>query len=94
MENPFLHWLLAIKLVILAEVHVFLNPGTKKQCCLGTLQSVKLYSSSGCPCELNGPHIFGGDQQSKVMLCQSFLRSELFIESKITGSNEQIHLKL
>lgn len=26
-----LHWLLAINLVILAEVHVFLNPGTKKR---------------------------------------------------------------
>lgn len=56
---------LGINLVILAEVHVFLNPGTKTQCCLCVPQAVQFYSSSGCPCESMGP-IFWGEGSSWV----------------------------
>lgn len=51
---------LGINLFILAELHVFLNPGTKKPVLPFYSKSVKLYSSCGCPCELDGSHIFGG----------------------------------
>lgn len=76
---------LGINLFILAEIHVFLNPGTKKPVLPFYSKFVKLYSSCGCPCELDGSHILGGGQQLglKVMLCQGLLRPELFIEPKI-----------
>lgn len=79
---------LGINRVILAEVHVFLNPGTKTQCCLCVPPAVQFYSSSGCPCESDGSHILGGGQQLglKVMLCQGLLRPDCLYSLKFRES--------
>ena len=84
MEN-LLHWLLAINLAILAEVHVFLNSGTEKQCGCHISQSAKFQSEQWMSWCIGQVLNFEGEGSSWVKghAVSGLPRPELSIEPQI-----------